>query len=64
MCLIGTMTNLKIVFICLALTVMAVNTRRNNQNTPGSPNQGGSGHNYLRNTESGWQGQWFTGSCK
>ena len=58
------MSQLKITPIYLAFVMMAVNARRNYQNDPGSPNSGGSGNNYLRQTESDWQGQWFTGSCK
>ena len=60
-------TNMKLylfLFIYSAFVILAVNTRRNIQNNPGSPNSGGSGNNYLRQTESDWQGQWFTGSCK
>ena len=53
-----------LVSIYLAFVILAVNARRNVQNNLGSPNSGGSGNNYLRQTESDWQGQWFTGSCK
>ena len=58
------MTQFKLLSIYLALLFPAVNARRNQQNVLGSPNSGGSGSNYLRKTESNWQGQWFTGSCK
>jgi hypothetical protein len=58
------MSQLKIIPIYLAFVIMAVNARRNHQNNLGLPNSGGSGNNYLRQTESDWQGQWFTGSCK
>ena len=50
--------------IHLALIIMAVSARRNHQSNIGLSNSGGSGNNYLKNTESNWQGQWFTGSCK
>ena len=53
---------LKIIY--LALITMAVSAGRNHQNNIGLSNPGGSGNNYLKNTESNWQGQWFTGSCK
>ena len=53
---------LKIIYS--ALITMAVSARRNHQNNMGLSNSGGSGNNYLKNTESNWQGQWFTGSCK
>ena len=53
-----------LVSIYLVFVILAVNARRNIQNNLGSPNSGGSGNNYLRQTESDWQGQWFTGSCK
>ena len=56
------MVRFKIIY--LAFVVMAVNARRNLQSNSGPPNSGGSGNNYLRKTESDWQGQWFTGSCK
>ena len=44
------MVRFKIIY--LAFVVMAVNARRNYQNDPGSPNSGGSGNKYLRQTES------------
>ena len=53
---------LKIIY--LALIIMAVRARRNHQSNIGLSNSGGSGNNFLKNTESNWQGQWFTGSCK
>ena len=53
---------LKIIY--LALIIMAVSARRNHQSNIGLSNSGGSGNNFLKNTESNWQGQWFTGSCK
>ena len=53
------------VIIIWSLIIMAVNARRKNQIPPPElPNDSGSGQNYLRQTEDGWQGQWFTGSCK
>ena len=58
------MTSYSLLFIYLVFVILAVNARRNIQNRQGSLNSGGSGQNYLRKTESDWQGQWFTGSCK
>ena len=58
------MTSYSSLFIYLVFVILAVNARRNIHNSQGSLNSGGSGQNYLKQTESDWQGQWFTGSCK